>query len=176
MARSSSRRDAVGGQVEQRAGERGDGDAVVAADVGGMQVGDAVRPDPVAAADVAAGDRDVQFAHGRRAQAPEHGGRGVAEQRALAVGQHRGHRVGERRLERADEIDTAMPAPQPALRDPMSDRVPTQSHLGQLRRRHDPVPLTRERHDPPIGRINRHFFRLDTSLEGSPEEMPLLPA
>jgi len=141
-----------------------------------MQVGDAVRADPVAAADVAARDRDVEFAHGRRAQVPEHGGRGVAEQRALAVGQHRGHRVGERRLERADEIDTTMPAPQPALRDPMSDRVPAQSNLSQLLRCYDPVPLTSERRDPPVGRINRHCFRLATPPEGTPEEMPLLAA
>ena len=75
-----------GGDVEEGPGGGGDGDAVAAGDVVGVQ-GGAVDPDAGSAASVAADDRDVDRTLGGRAEVPEHGGWVVGDERARAGGE-----------------------------------------------------------------------------------------
>jgi hypothetical protein len=93
----------------------------------------------------------------------------VAEQRAFAAGEDRGHRSRQRRLDGADEVDPAVHPPQPALRHPMRDRMPTESQLGELTDGDDRVLAARDDPDPAI---DRHNVTLAGAHEVACHELP----
>jgi hypothetical protein len=122
----------VGGcEIEQRAGGRGDREAVDAADVSGLKRRAAVRDQAGARANLPPDNRDVHVGIGKRwrCDAPEECRRGVAENGVTAAGQECRRLEGEwcERL-MADEVDAAKgPVKRAALRAPSDCTVPKPS-------------------------------------------------
>ena len=103
-----------GGEVEEGAGDRGDGDALVAGGVPGIEGTRAVQADPRDPVP-GRGGGDVDALLVGAEQAPVRGGAAVAEHRPGAAGQHRREAVALGRARRvADGVNAAVHAPQAA--------------------------------------------------------------
>ena len=122
----------------------------MADDVRWVETTDAVDGHGGRSFDVAGDHRDVHVAGRGRAQAPENGGRVVAEQRAVTAGQGRRHRPCQPRLHGADEVDTAVVPAQPPSCDAIANHIRTEPDGEKLRVTDDAVLAPRDRERGPL--------------------------
>ena len=151
------------GEVEDRAGGRGDGDRPVRGHLVGSKVARAVDAQPRALVAAGAGDGDVGEDRPALAQSPQRARRGVAQRGARPAGEHGGHppAVGtERRV--PDGVDAAMDDVQPPGRHTAIDRTGGEAERPELPARDDAVLARRERRD---ARVDGGFDELTSIIE-----------
>ena len=159
-----------GGKVKECAGGGGDGDGVVAGHVGWVEVRDGVHADAVALPDLPADDGDLHRSLSRWAEAPQHCGWVMAEQRPAAGREGGGHRARVLHLQRPDEVHAAMQPPQPPARDSMLDPACGQAQPRELFPRDHTVLPARERRHGPLRLLRSHYFGLDLSRPRQTDE------
>jgi hypothetical protein len=121
------------GEVDERAGDRGDRDAAPARDVAGVEVSARVQPEALARPAVAGHD-DVDPVDAAAPDCLQRGGREVAEGRAGAGGEHRGQPFALLRQPWvADGVDAAVSRVQAARAHALRDRGAAQPEPRQLR-------------------------------------------
>jgi hypothetical protein len=129
------------GEVEDRAGGRGDGDALVAGDLGGTERPRPVDPQsPALHAAGAARHADVDDRRRAAAQVPQRDGARVAQRGAGTGSEDGGHPMPARREDGvADGVHAAVESVQAARIRAAIDRVIREAKLAELRPRDDPV-------------------------------------
>jgi hypothetical protein len=113
------------GQVEQRPGQSGYGDAVDTGDVPRIERADGVQVDPGSSSASATCNRDVDPASRVGADARQPRGAAVAEHRIGAAREHGGHHhSAPLELAVAYRVDAPVHAVQPSQRQPSLERSP----------------------------------------------------
>jgi len=141
-------------EVQQRSDGRRDGDSLVRGRFAGCQSGTA-HANACARTGVA-DDRHVDVDGARRQHLPHRPGRPVARHCAVAQRQNRSDDPGERRVERTELIDAAMPAMQPPLSHAARDRPAGHAELGQLPGGDHGLLAASERGRPPLHSFTAH--------------------
>jgi len=149
-----------GGEVEDRAADRRDGDRFVRRRQA-VQAASAVQPDACAPRPpTASGDRDVNGARRARAQTPQGAGCSVTENGGRSARQDGRHpRPAPNHDGVPDRIDTVMHPMQPARGAAVGDRPVAEAEPAQLPARDDPVLPRSQCRNRPVDHARCGFFR-----------------